>query len=468
MCNSQNRTHKLLVARLLIPVFLTCVFITGCKQTAISPTTPSNVSVKKTLVNGKLEPIWTIPTHDLTQIHTVSDTLFLSEKEDITILNRADGKQLWNLVGYEKDSQTDGMQHLDSRKYKWVGVTFAGRHPQIFVGIQFDRHSVDVMKTLERTSDTLNVELFGLDSHTGKEIWRSSMEIVSPQVSQRNLRWNPLGVYGDVIVLHDTLDPMNETIIPKNLKTDIRFLDARTGRTLNLSFPDDETLLKDAATLYNTPFIWLPNNLLLNLEPKKRPYISLTSFNLDGFGEMVSSVNNKLVFSVSGDDGMTGHSLWPNFVICTTPQGKKIWQFPKIIPDKYDFETLRKHYDQVQGCGMHPQFDVAFIATNKFTYVVNPKNGETIRKFAVSLVWKWIRYGNGYLEYDSSVGKLNYLDGSNGKPLKSIAIGKLEEGSNIYLSREDFLGVVSNGTTHQLSYFSGDIFRDTVVVKEHK
>lgn len=340
------------------------------------------------------------------------------------------------------------LRSQETREATLVGVTTSKRLPQIAVFLYFQSHHAHNTTDYKTVKDTRQAELRGVELRTGKELWRSPLEF-DPDIHSGDLDydlvWYPFAVYGQTIVLDQRRTRALSVV---------RFMDARAGAVLNPERPQDRAFLRDSAKLYGDSYAWTPYSRLIEFNPKAERPIAFSPIDPGGYGQLIGREGNQMVFFVSTDDGGTGHSIWPNYVVCYDVRGKKIWQFPKHIPDRSDYETLMKRYDQVQKALMHPSYGKVFVHARNNDYILDARTGKTLLKPTVGSMWSGQRYEKGYLNYDSVAGLLRYIDGQTGKIRQTVPL-KLGPYSRLYVADKDLLFLTFEGREAQLLCFSG-------------
>ncbi len=412
---------------------------------------PGNPTVAHVLAGGPT-PRWTVsalrPAADAIPVAT-TDTLLVVSYNGLTVLDRTDGRTLWQAIGLHSDKSVDKLRTIDANDVAFVGMTTTPQQPPVIVLLTSQYHHKHTETDYKVLKDEWQAELEGRELRTGRQLWHTALPL-DPQSQASDLGdhliWYPLDIYGETIVL-----------LRKNTSSDVLFRDARTGAVLDPTHSQDLAVLRASAALHDGRHIhWdtLRSGWPIRLDPVGHTPIALARLELGGSGKLLGRVGDRLIWFVVTDDGMTGHSVFPNYIVCCDASGKKFWQFPKQIADTTDLNALLNNR-RLLGYGvMDPQSRVVLVQDRGgWVYALNVNTGKPIgpplSKRPDNRVWNFRPYGRGYIDYDRDAGLLRYLDGRDGKPIKTIPL-RLGKYSQLLYAGSDFVFVDEFGKQSQL------------------
>ena len=418
-------------------------------------------------ISQTLSPQW-VKSVDfrIEDIQTIAGTLLVSGDGSVATLHRSDGALLWIHSGIEKDMTEGEVRKLEGDRFRLIGVSTANKQSQIAVILHQSYIYLSNIKTYESISSKQNAELLGINLSDGKELWHNSITVNPGSSLYGLLSWEPVGVYGETIILH--WDKADGDSVSK-----IQLMNSLTGINLNVADAIDLKFLQKSATLYGHTYDWpnpigiklsgdihVPNRLLQINSRSKQPFI-LTPIAIpggneqhQGAGVLLGKKDRKIILMVITDDGATGHSSWPNYLLCLNSEGKTLWFFPDQIirEDVFGLDYVRTHYDQLNSAVFISHTATIVIDSIKFTYFLNANTGKTILKRAKLHPNVRKQYKSGYLEINANI--LQYKTGPLGQIVKIYAI-KLNRFVNFHVSNEDIICTQELELGSKLQYYNG-------------
>jgi hypothetical protein len=392
-------------------------------------------------------PRWIVP-RKADSLLTTSDTLLVMSYDGLAVLDRQDGRVLWQIEGLHTDATQGTLRTIETKVSTLVGVTTTSQMPQVVVLLSWQMHSALDTAHYANRKVTWQADLEGKELRTGRLLWHSALALdPGSQATELpdHLIWYPQDVYGETIILHK-----------RGTLTDTLFQDARTGASLDPTRPQDLSLLQSSAALHGEHSLhWdtLRDGTLLRLDPNAALPLTLSG-SPGWFGLFLGRVGNKMVWLEVTDDGSTGHSVYPNYIICSDANGNILWQFPPNRVDTSDLGVLFRN-KRLLGDGVVDPLGRVVLAQDRGNrvYTLDMATGKPISTLSGGSVWNLLPYGHGYIDYNKDTGLVRYLDGRTGKVEKVVRL-RLGTYSKLLLAGSDFVFVDWKGKQPQLLYYT--------------
>jgi outer membrane protein assembly factor BamB len=419
------------------------------------PHKPSGDPTAHQVQTGEPKPRWTVPVAAYDIPMATSDALIakLSDTDGVAVLDRTNGRTLWQVRGQSRDKSGQGLRTFDEKSVTFVGITTTPRQPQVAVLLIYRNHHVHSEIDYSYHKDERQAELVGRELRTGRQLWHAALPTGDPQFETQDsdqynhLIWHPLDVYGEIIILRQ-----------RDSWTDARFMNARSGTVLNRALRRDLAVLQASAALHNKRHLhWetLRDGWPIRLDPIGRTPMALTSVVLDkGGGAPLGRLGNRFIWLSLGDDGETGHSSLPNYIVCFDVNGNEIWRFPKEITDTTNLGAPEIQLKMLDAGIMDPLGRAVLAQDYRgWIYALNVKTGKPfgtpLSKNPNYYVSHLRPYRRGYLGYDHSAGQLRYLDGRTVRPIKTVPL-RLGKNARLLYTGSDIVFSVEKGKQGQL------------------
>ena len=417
--------------------------VTGQQKPPMHATRPIDAS----LPIKEPAPRWITPV-EADSLLATSDALLVTSYNGLAILDRQDGRVLWQIQGLHSDATLGTLRTIETKVSTVVGVMTTSQIPPVVVLLSWQKHFAYDAADYANRKVTWQAELEGKELRTGRLLWHSALALdPSSQATELpdHLIWYPEGVYGETIILHK-----------RGRSTEALFQNARTGASLDPIRPQDLALLQFSAALHGERSLhWdtLRDGTLLRLDPSAALPITLSP--PGWFGRFLGRVGNNLIWLEITDDDATGHSVYPNYIICSDVSGKKLWQFPPDRVDTSDLGVLFRNKRLLEDGVVDPLGRVVLAEDRGYrVYTLDVTTGKPISTLSGVSVWNLHPYGHGYIDYNKDTGLVRYLDGRSGKVEKVVRL-RLGANSTLLLAGSDFVFVDWKGKQPQLLYYTG-------------
>lgn len=350
-------------------------------------------------------------------------TILLRSANKLIALDRATGKRLWENPGTPYSSY--GSSGYPELANALIGVSQSQSGPKVLV-MTFTANPLD--------ENNPQVTLQGLSAASDKPLWSQPIYTDSKYVQTTwwgNLHQQPLGVYGETIVL-----------CTRGKDPQIFFRNTRTGEELDPHKPSDLAFLRQSAKQcgdgYRIALAFLERGLV-KIDSKASQPISLVTIapEYEGSGTPVGMADGKVVVYIDTDGGGAGQSAFPKYVLCHNTAGKVLWAYPRR-PTKQDWEKTFSSRPLYSGF----LFQGALLNPGAHCVLVQPYDGAVCLDLSTRrTLWKKVgrffqtyTFGKGFVRYtqvDSNANRrshsrpyarIAYLHGRSGRLIKTVRL----------------------------------------------
>jgi outer membrane protein assembly factor BamB len=278
---------------------------------------------------------------------TPSTVVVLSETYDserVVAFDRRTGSELWTVPG-DPDSNAEREDGRAGWTLVGVAVSPTGREVVVL------RRSAKGKELRTSTADSERPygALIGADAHSGKRLWQVALP--TPAVHQAAAS---VSLVRAVVVLTSQTKPASRA----RDEWSAIAVDAFTGSPVQRPLPGWSMAL--VQTLAFRPVI-------LSLETLR--CVTLPIFSTSGMGPSgvpVASTSTRALVLVTTDDDGAGHSVWPKYLYCADPSGKRAWEYPQTLVFPGSSEAgAWKSYESVIRAEYVPRVGVVILESSR-------------------------------------------------------------------------------------------------------